>query len=150
MNEYLKVRSEVVGKFKSDPLVNTLTMLKNDIVDTNKENIYPIVNIDYAGSDLFADVLHFRFKVKALDQLEIYTSTIDSKMKEDTNELDVLNETYNICQTFINSYRQYTPNLVEMVSLSSITQVEGQHLNGLAGHEFECTLVIPNEGASWQ
>lgn len=148
MNEYQKTKDYVVGKFDTDPLVNTITTLKADHVDTNKETIYPVVNVEYIDTDIQEDQILFSFHIKALDQNDVYTRTTDSKLQADTNKDDVFNETFNICQSFINSFRQYNSAGVEMSSKSKVTKIEEENLNGLSGHEFDIILSIPNEGSA--
>lgn len=148
MNEYQKTKDYVVGKFQADPLVNTITTLTSDLVDTNKETIYPVVNIDYIDNDVNEDVILFSFHIKALDQNDIYTRTTDSKLQTDTNKDDIFNETFNICQSFINSFRQYNNLNIEISSKSKITAIQNENLNGLSGHEFDIVLSIPNEGSA--
>ena len=148
MNEYQKTKDYVLEKFSSDPLVNTITTLTNDLVDTNKETIYPVVNIEYIDSDIQEDVILFSFHIKALDQNDVYTRTTDSKLQIDTNKDDIFNETFNICQSFINSFRQYNSFDIEMSSKSKVTKIENENLNGLSGHEFDIILSIPNEGSA--
>lgn len=147
MNELQKVRNYVISKFDSDPLVNTITTLSDELIDTNKETIYPVVNVDYLDADVQDDVLLFSFKITALDQNDVYVKSIDSKLLEDTNQSDILNETFNICQSFINSFRQYNTFDIEISSKSTITTVMNERLNGLSGHEFDIVLSIPNEGS---
>jgi len=148
MNELQKVRNYIIAKFQSDDLVNTLTTLSNDLVDTNKETIYPVVNVDYRGAPIQEDIVSFSYHIKALDQNDVYIHTTDSKLQEDTNQADIWNETFNICQTFINSFRQYNSDNIEMISISDITPIKNQQLNGLSGHEFDIVLSINNEGSS--
>ncbi len=148
MNEYQKTKDYVLGKFSSDPLVNTITTLTKDLIDTNKETIYPLVNIEYKDSDIQEDVILFSFHIKALDQNDVYTRTTDSKLQIDTNKDDIFNETFNICQSFVNSFRQYNSFDIEMSSKSKVTKIENENLNGLSGHEFDIILSIPNEGSA--
>lgn len=153
MNEYSKTKNYVVSKFQSDPLVNTITTVRPDIVDTNKETIYPVVNVDYIDNDILEDVILFSFRIKALDQNDVYTHTTDSKLQTDTNKDDVLNETFNICQNFINSFKQYNIDDIEISSKSRVTAIhleDNATINGLSGHEFDVVLSIPNEGTSCQ
>ena len=146
-NELQKVRDYIIGKFKADQLVNTITTLADELIDTNKETIYPVVNIDYLDSDPTDDVILFSFKITALDQNDVYTKTTDSKLLQDTNHLDIMNETFNICQSFINSFRQYNDLNIEMFSKTKVNTIINERLNGLSGHEFEIVLSIPNEGS---
>lgn len=147
MNEYQKTKDYVIGKFLSDPLVNTITTLTNDLIDTNKETIYPVVNVEYRENDIQEDVILFSFHIKALDQDDVYTRNTDSKLQIDTNKDDIFNETFNICQSFINSFRQYNSLNIEINTRSKVTKIERENLNGLSGHEFDITLSIPNEGS---
>lgn len=148
MNEYQKTKDYVVGKFSSDPLVNTVTTLTSDYVDTNKETIYPVANIDYIDNEINEDVILFSFHIKALDQNDVYTRTTDNKLQTDTNKDDIFNETFNICQSFINSFRQYNSFDIEISSKSKVTAIKNENLNGLSGHEFDIILSIPNEGSA--
>lgn len=150
MNELSKVRNYIIGKFDSDPLVNTITTLSDELIDTNKETIYPVVNVDYLDSDVLDDILLFSFKITVLDQNDVYVKSTDSKLLEDTNQSDILNETFNICQSFINSFRQYNTFDIEISSKSTITTIMNERLNGLSGHEFDIVFSIPNEGSVCQ
>jgi len=147
-NELQKVRNYIIGKFQSDALVNTITTLSDDLIDTNKETIYPVVNCDYLTSTVQDGLLLFSYHVKVLDQNDIYIKSTDSKLQEDTNQSDIWNETFNICQSFINSFRQYNSDNIEMSSVSDIQVIKNENLNGLSGHEFDIVLTIPNSGSS--
>lgn len=148
MNEYSKTKNYILNKFKADPLVNTITTLKSDLVDTNKTTIYPVVNIEYRSGNVGEDVVLFSYHIKALDQNEVYTHTTDNKLQIDTNKDDIWNETFNICQSFINSFKQYNNSDIEIESVSDIQAIERSELNDLSGHEFDIVLSIPNEGSS--
>ena len=63
MNELQKVRNYIISKFDADELVNTITTLSDELIDTNKETIYPVVNIDYLDSEVLEDVLLFSYKI---------------------------------------------------------------------------------------
>lgn len=147
MNEYQKTKDYVISKFQADPLVNTITTLTSDLVDKNKETIYPVVNVDYVNNTVQEDVILFSFHIKALDQNDVYTRTTDSKLQVDTNKDDIFNETFNMCQQFVNSFRQYNDWDIELVSVSPIVAIKNEELNDLSGHEFDIVLSIPNEGS---
>lgn len=147
MNELQKVRNHIISKFNSDALVNTITTVSDELIDTNKETIYPVVNIDYIDSDIQEDVILFSYHITILDQNDVYVKSTDSKLLEDTNQSDILNETFNIAQSFINSFRQYNNDDVEIFSKTNVTSIMNERLNGLRGHEFDIILSIPNEGS---
>lgn len=147
MNELQKVKDYIVSKFDTDKLVNTITTLSDDLIDTNKETIYPVVNCDYQSSTIQEDVLLFYYHIKVLDQNDVYIKSTDSKLQQDTNQSDIWNETFNIAQSFINSFRQYNSLNIEMSSVSNITPIKNENLNDLSGHEFDIVLSIANEGS---
>lgn len=148
MNELQKVRNYIISKFDDDELVNTITSLSDELIDTNKETIYPVVNFDYFDSDIQEDVILFSYHIAALDQNDVYVKSTDSKLLEDTNQSDILNETFNICQSFINSFRQYNDEGIEISSKSNVTAIKNERLNDLSGHEFDIILSVPNEGSA--
>jgi hypothetical protein len=147
MNELQKVRNHIISKFDTDALVNTITTVSDELIDTNKETIYPVVNIDYIDSDIQEDVILFSYHITILDQNDVYVKSTDSKLLEDTNQSDILNETFNIAQSFINSFRQYNNDDIEIFSKTNVTSIMNERLNGLSGHEFDIILSIPNEGS---
>jgi len=147
MNELQKVRNHIISKFDSDALVNTITTVSDELIDTNKETIYPVINVDYIDSDIQEDVILFSYHITILDQNDVYVKSTDSKLLEDTNQSDILNETFNIAQSFINSFRQYNNDDIEIFSKTNVTSIMNERLNGLSGHEFDIILSIPNEGS---
>ena len=150
MNELQNIRNYIIDLFRLDGLVNTITTLKDELIDTNKETIYPVVNCEYIKTDIQDDVILVSYSIKVLDQLDIYTTTTDSKLLTDTNEQDVMNETFLICQTFINSFRKYNNFNIEIVSVTDLMPVKNENLNGLSGHEFDIVLSTLNIGSACQ
>lgn len=150
MNELQKVKDYIVSKFNADTLVNTITTLSDELIDTNKETIYPVVNCDYRSSNVQNDVLLFSYHIKVLDQNDIYIKSTDSKLQQDTNQSDIWNETFNVAQTFINSFRRYNNYDIEMSSVTDVLPIKNENLNGLSGHEFDIVLSIANKGSGCQ
>jgi hypothetical protein len=149
-NELQKVKDYIISKFDSNALVNTITTLSDDLIDTNKETIYPVVNCDYQSSTIQDDVLLFSYHIKVLDQNDVYIKSTDSKLQQDTNQSDIWNETFNIAQSFINSFRQYNDYNIEISSVTDVIPIKNENLNGLSGHEFDIVLSISNEGSGCQ
>lgn len=148
MNELQKVRNYTLAKFEADKLVNTITTLPGTYIDTNKDTIFPVVNIDYTSSTVNEDVILVSMTISALDQNEVYTETTDNKLLTDTNYSDIINETFNICQSFINSFKKYNPDNIEISTLSEVRAIINEKLNDLSGHEFDIVLSIPNDGSA--
>ena len=150
MNELQIIIDYVLSQFQANKLVNAITEYESDLIDTNKDTLYPLVNIEDLTVSVDEDQIVARFRISALCQLEIYQYTTDSKLKSDTNYFDVVNETFSICQTFINSFRQYNSSKIEMQTVSELTPVKNKFINGLSGYEFDIELTIANMGTSCQ
>ena len=150
MNELQTIRNYIISLFQSDEFVHTITTLKDELIDTNKETIYPVVNCEYTSTDVKEDIIAVNYSIKVLDQLDIYTTTTDSKLLTDTNEQDIMNETFAICQNFINSFRKYNKFNIEILSVTELNPIKNENLNGLSGHGFDIVLTIPNIGSSCQ
>lgn len=146
MNELSKINRYIINWFKSDVLVNTVTTLTDDLIDTNKETIYPLVNLEYINTDILEDIILVSYRIKCMDQNDIYTTPTDSKLLIDTNNQDIMNETFNVCQSFINSFRQYNIEGIELQSKTVLTPIKFDKLNGLSGHGFDVILSISNSG----
>ena len=50
------VTKYVIDKFKENPLTNTIVIGKSSEIDTNKSNIYPLVNIDIIQAEILDNV----------------------------------------------------------------------------------------------
>lgn len=148
MNELNKINTYLIGWFQANELVNTVTTLTDDLIDTNKETIYPLVNLEYINTDVLEDVVLVSYRIKCMDQEDVYTTPTDSKLLINTNHQDVMNETFNVCQSFINSFRQYNNDNIEIQSKTVLTPIKFEKLNGLSGHGFDIVLSIPNIGTS--
>lgn len=145
-----KTRDYVVGYFQAHPLINTVTTITPDLIDTNHDTIYPLVNIDLELESIDNDVIVFNANIHVLDQLDEYTRTTNNKLLTDTNTIDIDNEMFSVCQDFINSFRQYNAPGIELVGVSETNTIRREYLNVLNGFTFVATLSIPNEGASCQ
>ena len=148
MNELHKILDYTINHFENSKLVNTVTDYEGDLIDTNKYTQYPVVNIEDSPVTVAEDQIATTLTITVLDQVEIYQKTTDSKLKVDTNYFDIINETFSICQTFINSFRQYNADKIEMLSVTDLQPIKNKFVNGLSGYEFEIVLTSANEGSS--
>ena len=74
---------------------------------------------------------------------------IDSKLLTDSNYLDNVNETSNICTRFFNVLTGQNNNYnIELVGQSKEKPLRNWGINTCDGFQFEVTLSIPNMGKS--
>ena len=149
MNEISKVRDFTVGLFDAMDLVNTVTTVKTNDMDLNKENIYPIVNIDMTSDTIETDAVLVSYTISILQQRDVTNKKTDSKLLIDTNVIDNVNETQTIAAKFINYLRWQNNALnIEIQSLGSLDSKQNFKGSGLDGFQFDIELSIFNSGTS--
>lgn len=148
MNELTLLNDFVIGRFENNPLVNTISIVPTFDLDFNKENIYPLVNIDLTDVDIQTDALIVTYKITILQQRDIKPIKTNSKLLNDSNVLDNMNETNSIALDFINYLRWKNNDLVvEIQNLSTLTPLRNYKGNGLDGFQFDIDLSIYNRGS---
>lgn len=154
MNEVSKIQDFAIERFQLDDLVNTITLVKtvdlegDNNIDKNKENVYPLVNVDLQFSDPTDDFVILKYEIYILAQRDIRPVKTDSKLQLDTNLVDSLNETHSIGNRFL-SYlrRQNNPDVIELLESSDLGRVsEFGDNKDLDGWSFTCSISIFNKG----
>lgn len=149
MNETSKINKFTIAQFDENALVNTISIIPTGLIDLNKENIYPLVNIDMLSADVQNDVIVFDFRITIVQQRDVRPQKTDSKLLSDTNYLDNINETLSIAQRFINVLtRQNNDENIEIVSQSDVDILKQWRGGGLDGVQFTVELSIPNSDTS--
>lgn len=151
MNEITILNNYIIARFDENPLVNTITIVPTIDMDANKENIYPLVNIDMIDYDLETapDSVIVSFKISVVQQRDKTNKKTNSKLLDDTNYLDNINETHSIIAKFINHLNlQNNDENIEIQELSNIRVLKNYGKNGLDGGQFDIDLSIYNKGKS--
>lgn len=140
------ITNYIITLFDSDEMVNTIALNDTELVDTKKENIYPLVSLFYDGTTPNDDNKLYQFTIYVLQQRDARKEVQPSKLMSDTNWIDNLNECESISMRFINYVRRME---LENISIDNITDLEPLSEYGganLDGYRFEITLSIPNTG----
>lgn len=149
MNEFSIVNKYIIEHFESDNLVNTISIVPTFEMDANKENIYPLVNLDLRGSDIQQQAIILSFRITIVQQRDVRPIKTDSKLLSNTNYEHNINETHSIATRFINVLTgQNNIENIEMQSLTDITILKNWNTNGLDGVQFDVELSVPNKGKS--
>lgn len=145
---FSKVTNYIINRFQQDEMVNTISLSAIDLIDTKKENIYPLVAISFDEKDLSVDeVATYDYTITVLQQRDNRKVEKPSKLMEDENWIDNLNECDSICTRFINHIRRM--EIDENINIESVSILEPLSSYGganLDGFRFEITLAIPNTG----
>lgn len=148
MNEISTLYNFVIELFKANKLVNTISILDTELMDLNKENIYPLVNIDLTNTEVLNDVIIGKLTITIVQARDIYPAVTDSKLLSNTNYIDNINETHFIATKFINYITRQNNDLnIDLDNLADITILK-EWRTGLDGVQFNIDLSIPNLGQS--
>ena len=145
MNELFLLTNFLVEKFQENDLVNTVTMVDTKHLDNNKENIYPLVNIDYLESETLPDAIIARYLITVVQQRDIRPQKTDSKLQLDTNLIDNLGETSAVITRFLNQMR--SNNFENNIQLFENSVSKKYEKNSLDGHQITIDLSIANLGS---
>ena len=145
MTELSTVSIFLVDKFKSQPLVNTISFEKTGEIDANKNNIYPLVNIDIVDTDPIGDILTFNYVITILQQRDIDNELNNDKILNKDNMIDNLNECYVIATRCVNNIeRNENEYDIEILRKSNITLLKDFNTQKLDGVRFNLSLSIQN------
>ena len=145
MNELFLLTNFLVEKFQENVLVNTISLVETNHLDNNKENIYPLVNIDYLQSETREDAIIATYLITVVQQRDIRQQKTDSKLQLDTNLIDNLGETSAIITRFLNQMR--SNNFENNIQLFQNSVSKKYHKNSLDGHQITIDLAMANLGS---
>jgi hypothetical protein len=126
------------------PLVNTISLRDDDVMDVEKENIYPLVSIRLIESPApQLDLREFTYSIEVLTQRDDLKKATPSKLLTDVNYIDNMN----ICDTIANNFllevwKTHNTDNVFIVddSVTDFEPISKDERNGLDGVRFEVTL----------
>lgn len=148
-NEISKLNDWIIAEYEKDNLVNTISIVPTFELDLNKENVYPLVNVDMINSFVEEQVIIVIFNMTILQQRDTRPIKTDSKLLRDSNYIDNINETHSIAQRFINVLTmQNNEELIEIDTISTLKILKEYKGGLLDGVQFTINLSIPNIGRS--
>ena len=149
MNESSLIYDFIIAEFQDNDLVNTISIVPFAEIDINKENIYPLVNIDLIDIETETDYLTYNFNITVIQQRDIKPVKIDSKLLNNTNYIDNINETVSISNRLINVIeKQNNDSNIELQNLSRLRVLKEWGRGICDGVRFDISLSIPNMGSS--
>ena len=149
MNESSLIYDFIIAEFQDNNLVNTISIVPFAEIDINKENIYPLVNIDLIDIETETDYLTYNFNITVIQQRDIKPVKIDSKLLNNTNYIDNINETVSISNRLINVIeKQNNDSSIELQNLSRLRVLKEWGRGICDGVRFDISLSIPNMGTS--
>jgi hypothetical protein len=145
-NQFSKVTTFIIGIFDEMPLVNTISLRDDDVVDVEKENIYPLVSIRVISSPPPTQNLReFSYSIEVLNQRDDSKTATTSKLLTDTNYIDNINICDCIANNFVmeilKTHNDFNINIIEE-TISEFTPIQKDERNCLDGIKFEATFLI--------
>ena len=134
----------VVGIFQDMPLVNTVVFKDDDVVDVEKENVYPLVSIELietppTENDYYYEKLGFTV-LNQRDDLKVATP---SKLMTDTNYIDNVGIVRTIMNNFIleveKTHNEFDIDIFEKTPGIPLKKDERNCLDGI---RFEATFSM--------
>jgi len=139
-----KITNYIVNQFQQDELVNTISL---EAIDVKKENIYPLVAIEFNAKTPNDDLLLYDYTIHILQQRDSNRKMKPSKLLEESNWIDNLNECDSIAMNFINYIRRLEIDTnINISSVSELTPLSGFGGANLDGFVFDIVLSVPNTG----
>ena len=146
MNELQLLNDFIINHFESDNLVNTISIVPTINIDANKENIYPLTNVDLINSEILPDAIIGSYKLTIITQRDIQPKKTNNKLLTDTNYLDNINETHAICVKFVNNItRLHNDENIMIENLTTLKPLKNWGAGGCDGFQFEFDLSIHNK-----
>lgn len=139
---YLKLHRFLKDWFDNDPIINTITNNKEGQVDSNVNNIYPLANF-YINSNNANQYNQYSCLVTLVDQVDELPKVNNSKLIDNTNHPDIVNELEYVMLRFLANLQEI--NNTDLISVVEIGTVNFSDLNGKVYVNCEITFELPNE-----
>ena len=145
-NKQSQLLTHIVSIFDAIPLVNTIVFKDDDVLDVEKENVYPLVSIQLLTSPApFDDRREFRLGFEIFNQRDDRKTATPSKLMSDTNYIDNVGICDSIGNDFLmeilKTHNDFDINVVED-SVSEFEPVKKDERNRLDGIKFEATFSM--------
>ena len=145
-NKQSVLLNHIVSIYDAMPLVNTIVFKDDDVLDVEKENVYPLVSIQLLTSPApFDDRREFRLGFEILNQRDDRKTATHSKLMSDTNYIDNVGICDSIGNDFLmeilKTHNDFDINVVED-SVSEFEPVKKDERNHLDGIKFEATFSM--------
>ena len=145
-NKISQLLTHIVSIYDAMPLVNTIIFKDDDVIDVEKENIYPLVSIVLLSSPApFDDHREFRLGFEIVNQRDDRKVATPSKLMSDTNYIDNVGICDSIGNDFLmeilKTHNDFDINIVED-SVSEFEPIRKDERNCLDGVRFEVTFSM--------
>lgn len=145
-NKFSILTNYLVSIFEANSLVNTISLRDDDVIDVEKENVYPLVSMRIISSPPpQQDLRMFSYSFEIVNQRDDNKTATPSKLLTDTNYIDNIGVCDSIANDFLleilKTHNEFDINVVED-SLTEFYPIGKDERNCLDGVKFECTFSL--------
>lgn len=145
-NKFSIVTNYLVSIFEANSLVNTISLRDDDVVDVEKENVYPLVSMRLIESPAPQQNLReYTYLFEVLNQRDFQGKATPSKLLTDTNYIDNIGICDSIANDFLmeilKTHNDFNINVSDD-SISTFEPIRKDERNCLDGIRFEATFYI--------
>lgn len=146
-NQVSILLNHIVSVFEANPLVNTVCFRDDDVLDVEKENIYPLVNINLTSSEKLENSQKVVLDFGIYNQRDFIPKAQPSKLMSETNYIDNIGIVDSIGNDFImeylKSHNDFNIFILEKTDFEYIRKDERNCLDGLT---FQVVFEVPQNG----
>ena len=143
-NKQSQLLNHIVSIYDAMPLVNTIVFKDDNVLDVEKENVYPLVSIQLLTSPApFVDRREFRLGFEIFNQRDDIKIPTPNKLMLDTNYIDNIGICDTIANNFVLSFYKTHNDIDAGIvddSVSEFEPVRKDERNCLDGIKFEATF----------
>lgn len=146
MNQYTQLLTFIKSLGESDPFVNTITRDGNVDLDTNKMNVFPLLDI-YIDSGSFSNgqTITFTVELVCVQRRDINKEIVNDKFWKNDNEVDNHNETLaSLNRIWTSMYRNFEDNDITASENPSLEKITYADKNLLDGWRLTFDVELPN------
>ena len=145
-NKISQLLTHIVSIYDAMPLVNTIVFKDDDVIDVEKENIYPLVSIVLLSSPApFYEHREYSLRFEILTQRDDKKSATPSKLMSDTNYIDNVGICDSIANDFLmeilKTHNDFDINIIDD-GVSEFEPIRKDERNCLDGVRFEITFSM--------
>lgn len=149
-NKVSKLLTFIVETLQANPLVNTVAFKDDNVVDVEKENIYPLVNIVLLPSPQPQwNSREYRIGFEVFNQRDDTKKPTPDKLMSDTNYIDNIGICDSIANNFCLEVMKVDNDLNIFINDNGISDFEfvrKDERNALDGVKFEITFLTDQNG----
>lgn len=149
-NKQSQLLNHIVSIYDAMPLVNTIVFKDDDVLDVEKENVYPLASIQLLTSPApFDDHREYSLRFEILNQRDDRKVGTPSKLMSDTNYIDNVGICDSIANNFVmevlKTHNDLDINIIND-GVSEFEPIRKDERNMLDGIRFEVTFSMHQNG----